>query len=83
MCEWCQVRLATDLHHAIFHRRKGKKEFDVEENFCLLCHECHMADGRVNGFEFKQWFWERQCLRYGTERMQKWLDSLPLKIKRF
>ena len=81
MCDLCLVRRGQDLHHALIHRDKRFPELDAEENFCLLCHECHMGNGYVNSYEFKCAFWSIQCQRYTEIRMRKWLMNLPLKVK--
>lgn len=84
LCEWClhnKIRKpAHQLHHALIGRMKGKPELDVEENAMLVCSECHYT-GRVEAREVAEWFWERQCVRYGEEHMREWLDGLPLKVK--
>jgi len=78
LCERCRLRPAADLHHALIGRMKGHPELDVKENGELLCKECHANAG---GYEQKKRFWAKQCARYGEEHMEKWLDSLDLKVK--
>jgi hypothetical protein len=74
------MRTATDLHHALIRRDKRFKALDVEENYMLVCHYCHMM-GYVDARSVIDWFWTVQCNRYGEAHMRAWLDSLPLKIK--
>lgn len=78
------LRLATEAHHCLFGRRKGKRhpvsEFDMDENLQLVCEECHAA--KAKSHENKVSFWERQCERYGKEHMLEWLENLPPKIIR-
>lgn len=90
MCEWCKRKKGedafwrpnqgTELHHALIRRDvRFKRHLDVDENFCLVCHDCHMS-GDVDTREFRQWFFRIQVKRYGMERMAKWMDSLPFEI---
>jgi hypothetical protein len=80
-CEYCKIRRATDLHHALIGRRKGVKELDREYNYMVVCHECHVETGKLDTQTVKSWFWQVQCNRYGVEVMTKWIKSLPLKLK--
>jgi hypothetical protein len=77
-CEYCHLRRATELHHALIGRKKGVKELDCEYNFMCVCQECHP---KTDTQEVKTWFWQVQCNRYGVEVMTKWIKSLPLKLK--
>lgn len=83
MCEWCRVNRATDLHHCLIPRMKGKKELDVEENLMICCHKCHVGKELLDTQEVKEYFWNVQCERYGHKHMTDWVKSLPLKIKPF
>ena len=78
VCELCG-RPATDRHHCLYHRRKGKPELDHPYNLEMLCRECHM-DGRVNGYEHRREFWRRQVKRHGQDFLD-WHEGLPLKVK--
>jgi len=80
-CEWCIIRPATDLHHALIGRMKGKPELDVEENLMVACHRCHVGKELLDTQEVRLWFWNKQCERYGRDRMVEWVKNLPLKIK--
>jgi hypothetical protein len=81
MCEYCHVRPATDLHHALIGRMKGHPELDVEENLMCACSSCHVEKVYLDTQEVKTWFWGVQCERYGHDHMVKWIKSLPLKVK--
>lgn len=80
-CEWCKVRTATDLHHALIPRMKGKIELDAEENLMIACHSCHVGKELLDTQEVREYFWGVQCNRYGIDHMIKWMKSLPLKVK--
>lgn len=79
MCEICQTRRATELHHCLFHRRKGHKELDVAENFQLTCLICHSSV--ANSHANERAFWKVQVSRYGEKHMLDWWESIPLKTK--
>ena len=81
MCQWCKIRPATDLHHALIGRMKGHPELDCEENYMTACAKCHTGDELLDTQEVKIWFWNVQCQRYGLDHMQEWVKSLPLKVK--
>ena len=76
-CERCGEE-ATDLHHALIGRMKGKPELNVEENAQLLCKKCH---SNVGGYAERCEFWKVQCERYGVEHIKAWYDGLDLKVK--
>jgi hypothetical protein len=81
-CEYCETPTPAaqlEIHHSLWHRRKGWDCFDEWPNLCCLCHECHETIG--NSYKFKQWFWDKQVER-GID-MAAWVESLPTKIKRF
>ena len=77
-CEHCERAGSVEAHHVFFHRKKGMKELDVEENMMLVCRECHPF---MNGYEKKCWYWDVQAHRYSEEHMREWHDSVPLKCK--
>ena len=72
---------AEEAHHIFYGRRKGHPELDTDENFQLVCQDCHKYSGRAKSFENKVWFWQVQCERYGEERMKAWHDGVTLKVK--
>lgn len=72
-CEVCHARVATEAHHVIYHRRKGKPEYDHPANLCLICRACH-STGNVNSRAFKVEWYRMQKMR-GYD-MDGWLDSL-------
>jgi len=37
ICEYCNFRKATEVHHCLFHRRKGVPELDCIENCAAVC----------------------------------------------
>ena len=84
----CEVEgcynLATEAHHVFYGRRRGKHavpELDVDENFMLVCEECHGVTGKATSYEVRLQFWQRQCERYGHEHMVNWHAGLPIKMK--
>lgn len=79
-CEVCGARLGTELHHCLYHRRKGVAALDVPENLELLCRVCHQ-NGVVNSWKHRVEFYLRQCGTYGTQHMEDWNAALPLKKK--
>ena len=72
---------AEEAHHVFYHRRKGKPELDVDENFQLVCVSCHKHTGKAKSYENRVYFWQVQCERYGHEHMVRWHDSVKLKVK--
>ena len=76
-CERCGSD-ATDLHHSLIGRMRGKPELNVEENAELLCKDCH---GNAGGYNERCEFWTKQCGRYGYDHMRDWYDGLNLKFK--
>ena len=69
---------ATQLHHCIIWRmKKFKKWIDVEENGLECCNECHKY---AQSYKVALIAWDINLARYGTERMQAFVNSLPLKI---
>ena len=80
VCEHCYARQATDLHHCLIRRDKRFPQLNTEENYMIVCHECHMS-GIVDAKVVRDKFWKTQCRRYGAEHMQDWLDNLPMKVK--
>lgn len=77
LCENCSCRMATQLHHCLYHRRRGATYLDVPQNLELLCNICH-ANGYVNSWKHRVEFYIKQCYHYD---MAAWNESLPLKIK--
>jgi hypothetical protein len=82
LCEICRKNKATDLHHCLFRRDKRKPELNHEINYEILCHTCHMQ-GLGDTFDHRCAFYIRQVERYGFLVVMAWLESLPLKIKRW
>jgi len=81
ICVYCKNRNATDLAHAIIHKRYGRKHrklIEVEENACPNCKECQefseTKDGRTVA-----WIW--LCKKFGGAHMKKFLEDLPFHIK--
>lgn len=77
VCELCHVRPATEMHHCLYHRRRGAPCLDDGPNIELLCHQCHQ-DGAVNSWAHRVAFWRRQTERYD---MDAWHEALPIKKK--
>lgn len=42
MCEWCERRVATDVHHIDCRGAGGSKTKDYIENLAGLCRPCHL-----------------------------------------
>ena len=72
---------AEEAHHIFYGRRKGVKSLDVDENFQLVCEDCHKYSGRAKSFENRMHFWQVQCERFGHKRMVEWHQSIKLKVK--
>jgi hypothetical protein len=86
--ELCEVEgcynLGEEAHHVFYGRRRGKHavpELDVDENFQLVCEDCHKYSGKATSYENRLQFWEKQCERYGRQHMVLWHLSLPIKVK--
>lgn len=85
---YCEVsgcnNLATEAHHCLYNRKRGKKpmkELDMDENLQLVCEDCHYVTGKASSAENKLDFWNAQCERYGRRHMLAWHSSLPMKSK--
>jgi len=78
ICEYCNFRKAAEVHHCLFHRRKGVPELDCIENCSAVCHKCHY-EGKVNSREFRQRHWQKR--KAECFLMDRWLDQLPLRVK--
>jgi len=83
LCKLCKVRPATELAHAIIHKRytrnkKTHKFLDVKENALEICTACQKKsetyEGRLQAFKINS-------ERYGKANMEAWYDGLPLLIK--
>ena len=76
-CEICTVGRGTQRHHAIFRRDRRFPMLNCVINYQLVCPCCHMAgaaDTRGNRLRHYQ----AQCDRYGKERVDGWIESLPM-----
>jgi hypothetical protein len=82
LCEWCNKREAEQRHHALVpDLKRFHEELTVKENIMQACGYCHTGTCVLDSYEVKQWFWARQCERYGVDHMQDWLASLPVKLR--
>lgn len=80
-CEWCGEREMEQRHHCLVHDSKRfHSELTVRENLMGVCWQCHTGDCKVNGYEVRVKFFERQCRRYGLPHMLEWVASLPVKL---
>ena len=78
----CQGR-ASQRHHALFRRDKRFPQLNVAMNYQATCEHCHTGTGEADATDNKYRFYEIQCNRYGAERVDGWIESLPLKNKTF
>ena len=81
VCEYCHIRPATDLHHALISRMKRYPELDCEENYMVACAFCHTGKELLDTQQVREWFWGVQVNRYGHAHMLEWIKNLPLKVK--
>ena len=72
---------AEEAHHVFYGRKKGHPELDTDENFQLVCQDCHKYSGKAKAFVNKVLFWQVQCERYGEDRMLTWHNGVNLKVK--
>ncbi len=79
ICECGCGKLAQDAHHCLISRRKRFPELDCPENIALVNHDEHLLR-KFDNLAWRQYFWRRQCDRYGREHMVKWVNSLPDKL---
>ena len=79
-CEGCN-NPAEQCHHCLYRRDKRYPELNTDENFQLVCYECHFVTGKADSFENRVYFWKVQCERYGADHMILWHDNLRLKVK--
>ena len=80
-CE-CGCNLyAHDAHHCFIPNLKRFSQYlNDERNIVLVNHSQHIA--RI--FDNREWrnkFWKRQVLRYGNDKMNEWIKSLPDKLR--
>ena len=80
-CQWCKIRPATDLHHALLGRMKGHPELNCEENYACVCSFCHTGEELLDTQDAKLYFWGVLCNIYGRSHMLDWIKSLSLKVK--
>ena len=74
---------ATDLHHGVINKAKFRsrsfhKYLDVIENAVPVCRKCHLY---ADAYEIRRIAYQLKVEELGKERMEKWLDSLPVIIK--
>lgn len=81
ICELCNIREATQLHHCIVHDSKQYHDLvTVPENLMPVCETCHTSLAQVaNGYEVARNFAERQK-QLGYD-IAGWYKKLPLKVK--
>lgn len=79
LCEYCQERPWSQLHHGIISRDKNyKKYLDVELNYMCSCPVCNVSRV-VDPYHVRQLFYCIQEVRgYPVKR---WLQTLPFKVK--
>ena len=85
MCWACERRTAVDGGHGVINKgqlnnAKRHKDLDVKENFVPQCAECN-RHGAVDSFEVRRRMYYKKCDELGKERVDRWLDSLDLKVK--
>ena len=80
-CESGSGKIGHDLHHCLIPRQKRYRAWlDTPENLMLVNHYDHIA-GVFDTWQWRCKFWQMQCKRYGRERMERWIASLPPKLK--
>lgn len=80
LCECGCGRKGEDLHHCLIHAMKYHPELDVPENLVLITHQ-ENVDRKYDNLAGRKKFWQYQCRKYGTERMLKWLATIPPKLR--
>ena len=81
VCVYCKKKNATQLAHAIIHKRYGKKHrklIEVKENGCPCCGDCQKISETREG-RLIAWFY--LCKKYGGLHMKNFLEELPFHIK--
>ena len=83
ICQYCKVRDATQLMHALFYKRylpgqKNAKIRDVRENGLPGCDDCQKLSETYEG---RLIAWEALKEREGEDHMVEWYDNFPAKIK--
>lgn len=77
LCEFCQKRAWSDLHHCIVHDSvRYHKEVTVEENLMAVCRVCHPY---LNGHDTRVRFALKQLER-GYDIIT-WYMNLPIKVR--
>ena len=81
----CQVKgcenPAEEAHHCLYGKHKGIKELNMDENLQLVCRACHKYSGGAKTYDNKIDYWYWACEFYGYNRMVRWHNNLPLKVK--
>jgi len=82
MCWVCGERTADDGGHGVINKglvrnKKFKKYLDVKENFCPQCRTCNMTI--ADTWEVRNRMYNLKCEELGQERIDAWLESIPLK----
>ena len=77
LCEFCQKRSWSDLHHCIVHDSvRYHKAVTVKENLMAVCRVCHPY---LNGHDTRVRFALKQLER-GYDII-KWYMDLPIKVR--
>lgn len=79
LCDCGCGQQGEDWHHALIHRMKRYPCLNDPRNLVCVNHWEHISR-KFDTLEWRKKFWKLQCKRYGKQRMQEWLDSLPEKL---
>lgn len=78
-CESCifqenyPAEIGLEVHHCLFHRKKGYSVLDEEYNLAVVCGFCHPY---CNGHPFRVRFWKEQQKRYPVIELRAWISRV-------
>ena len=76
MCEVCNIAVATQVDHALYHVHGGK--FDSIENCRSCCPACNTGYGdNANARLSKKAHWKKRCEELGRGHMLQWNSQIP------
>ena len=64
-------------HCLVPDRKRYHQQVTIVLNFELVCHKCHQTE-ECHTFEHRVAFKRKQEERYGVERVDGWLRSIPM-----
>ena len=76
-CQNCGEKPASELHHCIIGRMKGKTILDRKENLLPVCHDCNYSR-ILDNYEGHKKCWLIMVDKWGIDVMNEWLILVNL-----